>query len=147
MMVSNLVALFLLTGKETLLARAHAIPRAFAADLTRTAVGHCGLMAACFDLLAPQHVVVIKTGSDPEAERLARAPLRLSLPGAVQQTLPADLVPRVGPLADKSALGSKSTAFACLGPQCSLPVTEAEQLLALLRRQRSIHDGALSTAN
>ena len=29
MMVSNLVALFLLTGKETLLARAHAIPRAF----------------------------------------------------------------------------------------------------------------------
>jgi uncharacterized protein YyaL (SSP411 family) len=147
MMVSNLVALFLLTGKETFLARAHAIPQAFAADLARTAVGHCGLMAACFDLLAPQHVVVIKTGSDPEAERLARAPLRLSLPGAVQQTLPADLVPRVGPLADKSALGSKSTAFACLGPQCSLPVTEAEQLLALLRRQRSIHDGALSTAN
>jgi uncharacterized protein YyaL (SSP411 family) len=147
MMVSNLVALFLLTGKETFLARAHAIPQAFAADLARTAVGHCGLMAACFDLLAPQHVIVIKTGSDPEAERLARAPLRLSLPGAVQQTLPADLVPRAGPLADKSALGSKSTAFACLGPQCSLPVTEAEQLLALLRRQRSVHDGALSTTN
>jgi uncharacterized protein len=147
MMVSNLVALFLLTGKETFLARAHAIPQAFAADLARTAVSHCGLMAACFDLLAPQHVIVIKTGSDPEAERLARAPLRLSLPGAVQQILPADLVPRVGPLADKSALGSKSTAFACLGPQCSLPVTEAELLLALLRRQRQLHDGALSTAN
>jgi uncharacterized protein len=146
-MVSNLVALFLLTGKETFLARAHAIPAAFAADLVGSAVAHCGLMAACFDLLAPQHVIVIKTGSDPEAERLARAPLRLSLPGAVQQTVPANLMPRVGPLADKSALGAKSTAYACLGPQCSLPVTEAEELLALLRRQRSTHDGAFSTAN
>jgi uncharacterized protein len=147
MMVSNLVALFLLTGKETFLARAHAIPQAFASDLAQTAMAHCGLMAACFDLLAPQHVVVIKTGSDPEAERLARAPLRLSLPGAVQQILPAELMPRVGPLADKSVLDAKSTAFACVGPQCSLPVTEAEQLLALLRRQRSIDTAALSTAN
>ena len=124
MMVSNLVVLFLLTGKPAFLERAHAIPQAFAADLARTAVGHCGLMAACFDLLAPQHVVVIKTGGDAQAERLARAPLRLSLPGAVQQTVAADQVPRVGALADKSALEGKSTAFACLGPQCSLPVTE-----------------------
>jgi uncharacterized protein len=147
MMVSNLVALFLLTGKETFLARAHAIPQAFAGDLAQTAMAHCGLMAACFDLLAPQHVAVIKMGSDPEAERLARAPWRLSLPGAVQQILPAELVPRVGALADKSALGAKSTAFACLGTQCSLPVTEAEALLALLRRQRSIDTATLSTAN
>jgi hypothetical protein len=65
----------------------------------------------------------------------------------VQQILPAELVPRVGPLADKSALGAKSTAFACLGTQCSLPVTEAEALLALLRRQRSIDTATLSTAN
>ena len=146
-MVSNLVALFLLTGNETFLARAHAIPGAFAADLAGSAVAHCGLMAACFDLLAPQHVIVIKIGSDPEAERLARAPLRLSLPGVVQQTVPANRMPRVGPLADKSALGAKSTAYACVGPQCSLPVTEAEALLALLRRQRSTHGDAFSTAN
>src|SRR5262245_4907864 len=146
-MVSNLIALFLLTGKERFLARAHAIPPAFAADLAQNAVAHCGLMAACFDLLAPQQVLVVKTGSDPQAERLARAPLRLSLPGAVQQTVPADLVGRVGPLADKSPLGSKSTAFACLGPRCSLPVTDAGELLALLRRQRSLSDVALSTAN
>jgi uncharacterized protein YyaL (SSP411 family) len=146
-MLSNLVALFLLTGQQTYLDRAHAIPQAFAADLVRSAVGHCGLMAACFDLLAPQQVVVIKTGTDPQSERLARAPLRLSLPGVVQQTVPADQVPRVGPLADKSARGTQSTAFACLGPQCSLPITEAEELLAHLRDQRAAGHGALSTAN
>jgi uncharacterized protein YyaL (SSP411 family) len=146
-MLSNLVALFLLTGNEAYLARAHAIPQAFAADLVRSAVGHCGLLAACFDLLAPQQVVVIKAGTNAQSERLARAPLRLSLPGAVQQTVPADQVPRVGPLADKSARGTQATAFACLGPQCSRPVTQAEELLALLRDQRAARPGALSTAN
>ena len=31
----------------------------------------------------------------------------------------------------------KPTAYACLGPQCSLPVTEADALLELLREQRA----------
>jgi uncharacterized protein YyaL (SSP411 family) len=146
-MVSNLVALFLLTGKQAFLDRAQAIPVAFAAELARAAVAHCGLMAAAFDLLAPQHVLVIKTGSDPEAERLARAPLRLSLPGAVQQIVLADQLPRQGPLAGKSTRDAKSTAYACLGPQCSLPVTQADELLALLRRQRALDGDRLSTAN
>jgi len=146
-MVSNLVALFLLTGKHAFLERAQAIPAAFAADLAGAAVAHCGLLAASFDLLAPQHVVVIKTGAEPEAERLARAPLRLSLPGAVQQTVPASRAPRVGPLAGKSALAGKSTGFACIGPQCSLPVSDAEEFLALLRRQRALAGTALSTTN
>jgi uncharacterized protein len=65
----------------------------------------------------------------------------------VQQTVPADQVPRVGPLAGKSARGTQATAFACLGPQCSLPITDAEELLALLRDQRAAGQGALSTAN
>jgi uncharacterized protein len=146
-MVSNLMALFLLTGKPAFLERAHAIPDAFAADLARTAVGHCGLMAAGFDLLAPQHVVVIKTGAEPEAERLARAPLRLSLPGAVLQIVPSDQAPRAGPLAGKSPLDAKSTGFACIGPQCSQPITEAEAFLAVLRQQRSLDGAALSTTN
>jgi uncharacterized protein len=146
-MVSNLVALFLLTGTHTYLERAHAIPEAFAADLERGAVAHCGLIAAAFDLLGPQQVIVIKAGTDPESERLARAPMRLSLPGAVQQTVGADQVPRVGPLAGKSLHNGQSTGFACLGPQCSLPQTDAEELLALLRDQRSAPDRELSTAN
>jgi uncharacterized protein len=146
-MLSNLLALFLLTGKQPYLERAQAIPEAFAADLARSAVSHCGLLAACFDLLAPQQVVVVKAGADPTSERLARAPLRLSLPGAVQQTVPADQVPRVGPLADKAVPGAQSSAFACLGPQCSLPINDAEELLALLREQRAAPDRALSTAN
>jgi uncharacterized protein YyaL (SSP411 family) len=144
-MVSNLVALSLVTGNAAFLERAHQIPQAFAADLARSAVSHCGLLAAAFDLLAPQHILIIKTGGDGESERLARAPMRLSLPGAVQQTVTADQ-PRLGALAGKSPVDTKSTAYACLGPSCSAPVTDAEQLLALLRRQRRLDGGALSTA-
>jgi len=146
-MVSNLVALFLLTGKTGCLDRARAIPEAFAADLARSAVGHCGLLAAAVDLLAPQHVVIIKTGSDPEAERLARAPLRLSLPGAVQQVVPVGQTPAAGPLAGKTPDGQRSTAYACIGPQCSAPVTDAEDLLALLRTQRAAAGEPLSTVD
>src|SRR5262249_61897737 len=127
--------------------RAQAIPAASATDLAAAAVAHCGLLAASLDLLAPQPVVVIKTSADPEAERLARAPLRLSLPGAVQQTVPASLAPRVGPLAGKSALAGRSAGFACIGPQCSLPVSDAEEFLAVLRRQRALDGATLSTMN
>jgi uncharacterized protein len=142
MMVSNLVALNLLTGKAAYLDRARAIPAAFAGDLTRNALGHCGLLAGTFDLLAPQHVVVIDpsraaAGSTASSLPLARTMFKLSLPGAVQQVVSEAQVPAAGPLAGKTAVGGKPTAYACLGPQCSLPVTEPAALVELLRKQRA----------
>ena len=142
--ISNLAALNLLTGKPRYLEWAHAIPKAFAADLARNAFGHCGLIAATFDLIAPQHVVVIDprardTASlaDFAASALARAMFDLSLPGAVQQVA-APGQPLLGPaIAGKAAIGGKPTAYACLGPQCSLPVTEPAALAELLRQQRA----------
>jgi uncharacterized protein YyaL (SSP411 family) len=136
LMISNLVGLNLLTGKPEYLERAHALPKAFAADLNRNAFGHCGLMAAAFDLIAPQHVVVIEPDARM-ASPLARAMFDLSLPGAVQQAIPAGQPLASPALAGKTALAGKPTAYACLGPQCSLPVTEADALLDLLRRQRA----------
>ena len=68
-MISNLVALDLLTGKPEYLERAHAIPQAFAADLGKNTLGHCGLLSGFYDLLAPQHVVVI----NPAPTQLRRA--------------------------------------------------------------------------
>jgi uncharacterized protein YyaL (SSP411 family) len=136
-MISNLVALHVLTGKPGYLERAHAIPQAFAADLGRNTLGHCGLLAGFFDLLAPQHVVVIETADGDASQKLGRAMLKLSLPGAVQQVIGEGLLPTAGPLAGKTAQDGKPTAYACLGPQCSLPVTEGDALLELLRTQRA----------
>ena len=133
-MISNLVALNLLTGKQAYLDRAHAIPAAFAPDLARNSLGHCGLLAGFFDLLAPQHVAVIAPGGDTT---LASAMFRLSLPGAVQQVV-GPHQPLASPaLAGKTAIDGRPTAYACIGPQCSMPVTDPDALLELLRRQRT----------
>ena len=80
-------------------------------------------------------------GADHAAGPLARAMFKLSLPGAVQQIVaepssgPAGF-PVPGPLAGKTAIGGQPTAYACLGPQCSLPVTDGDALLEVLRGQR-----------
>ena len=141
-MISNLVALGLLTGNPAYLDRAEAIPQAFAADLAKNTLGHCGLLAGFHDLLAPQQVVVIQTADSEASAKLARAMFKLSLPGALQQVvtetaLGAAGLSAPGPLAGKTAIDGHPTAYACLGPQCSLPVTEPDALLEVLRRQRS----------
>jgi hypothetical protein len=59
-----------------------------------------------------------------------------SLPGAVEQAIPAGQAFASPALAGKTALSGKSTAYACLGPQCSLPVTEPDALVELPRKQR-----------
>ena len=135
-MVSNLVALNLLTGKPEYLERAHAIPQAFAADIGSNPLGHSGLLANCLDLIAPQHVVVIETADTDQSAKLARAMFKLSLPGAVQQILNADQLPAPAPLAGKTAIDGQPTAYACLGPTCSLPITDTDAMLASLGRQR-----------
>ena len=137
-MISNLVALSLLTGEPAYMDRAHAIAKAFASDLGRNTLGHCGLLAGFYDLLAPQHVVVI----DPEAgavvgKPLARAMFDLSLPGAVQQVVGPSQTLANPTLAGKSAVQGKPTAYACIGPQCSLPVSDQAAFSDLLLKQRT----------
>ena len=73
----------------------------------------------------------------PGFSPLARAILDLSLPGAVEQVVePGETLPNPA-LTGKPAVADKPTAYACLGPQCSLPLTEPEALVELLRRLRA----------
>jgi uncharacterized protein len=136
-MISNLVALHLLTGKPHYLQRAQAIPAAFAADINKNSLGHGGMLASVFDLIAPQHIAVITTEDTDASATLARALFRVSLPGATQQVLSAAELPTCGPLAAKIPVGGVPTAYACLGPQCSLPITDPAALIDLLKRQRA----------
>jgi uncharacterized protein YyaL (SSP411 family) len=136
-MLSNLAAIHLITGDPSFRERAEAIVQAFGADLAHNALGHCGLLAACFDLIAPQQTVVIS----PSAERstqLSRAVFRLSLPGAVHQVLAESELAPAGALAGKRARNGEPTVYACLGPECAPPVTESDALLELLRVQRAV---------
>jgi uncharacterized protein YyaL (SSP411 family) len=140
-MISNLTALHLLTGKPRYLEWAEAIPKAFATDVARNTFGHCGLIAGTLDVIAPQQVVVIEPLAEdaaPGSSPLARAMLDLSLPGAVEQVAEPGQTLANPALTGKSAIDGRATAYACLGPQCSLPVTEPEALLEVLRTQRMV---------
>ena len=54
----------------------------------------------------------------------------------IEQWLAEEQMPSHGPLAGKRALNGAATAYACIGPQCSLPVADGANLIGLLRRQR-----------
>ena len=108
-MISNLVALGLLTGKPAYLDRAEAIPQAFAADLGKNTLGHCGLLAGFYDLLAPQQVVVIQSADAAASAKLAArhvqavAARRRAAGRRRDRARPRGLLPSAGPLAGKTA--------------------------------------------
>ena len=142
-MLSNLMALFMITGNDAYRQRAEDARAAFAPDVAANPLGHSGLLANSLDVLAPQHLVIVAPEQPLAPSHLLAAAQQVSLPGAVQQWLPEDEMPIAGPLAGKSPHEGKATAYACLGPQCSLPVTGAETLKTLLKRQR-VHNPTLS---
>jgi uncharacterized protein YyaL (SSP411 family) len=137
-MITNLAALGTLTGERRFLDRAEAILRTFSTDAARNLGGHTGLMAAAIDLLSPQLIVLVEGGGSSEAE-FQSALSRVSVPGALEMKA-KDQVDDTGPPAvrGKSADHGRTTAYVCLGPQCSLPITTADDLRRLVIDQRSI---------
>jgi uncharacterized protein YyaL (SSP411 family) len=135
-MVSNLMALYLWTGEERYRERADAILRCFAGAMSENVLAHAGLLAAALDTYAPALIVVIvPQGGD--ARLLRRALADVSLPGAViQEVKEGDVLPSSSPAHGKSAVDGKPTAYVCIGPQCSLPVTEPEALVETIKSAR-----------
>jgi len=138
MMVSNLIALSLWTGETRYANRAEEILRAFGSGIAGNPVGYSGLLGAAVDMMAPALVVlIVPEGADARAMRTA---LRdVSLPNAViQEVREGDALPEASPAHGKTAVDGKVTAYVCLGPQCSLPVTEADALVETIKAAREV---------
>jgi hypothetical protein len=134
-MVSNLAALALLTGEGGYAQRGEAILRAFAGEVGRNLVAHCGLLANAMDLFAPQQVVVV--GSSLRGARSLLEELRgVSLPGAITIECVGAACEAGPAVAGKSTVDGRATAYACLGTACSAPVTEAAELRRVLIENR-----------
>jgi uncharacterized protein YyaL (SSP411 family) len=136
-MVSNLVALTLLTGDQAFAEQARDVLAAFSGDLAQNLIGHAGLLASAMDLLAPQLVVVMGAGSE-KGEQLRTALNSVSLPGALQLAVAGDSL-QAGPPAvlGKAAIGGAPTAYACFGPECSPPISEPQAFAILLKERRT----------
>jgi uncharacterized protein YyaL (SSP411 family) len=135
-MVSNLMALYLWTGEERYRDRAEAIVRGFSGELSRNVFAHTGLLTGALDLLAPaQIVIVVPEGGD--AYELRRALADVSLPSAVVQEIrEGESLAPSSPAHGKTAIAGMPTAYVCIGPQCSMPVTEPAALVATVKEAR-----------
>jgi len=139
-MVSNLAALYSWTCEERYRERADAILRGFAVAMSENVFAHAGLLAAALDTYAPALIVlIVPQGGDPRP--LRRALADMSLPGAVvQEVREGEALPSSSPAHGKTAIKGKPTAYVCIGPQCSLPVTEPAALVETVKaaRQRTL---------
>ncbi len=81
-MLSNLAALGLLSGKPEYAARAIALTNAFASQIAANPIGHAGMLAGAMDHIAPQLIVIYPAPPPPQTGELSDALHRLSLPGA-----------------------------------------------------------------
>ena len=137
-MASNLVQLSLWTGEHRYAKRAEQIFAAFGPAIAANPVAYSGLLGAALDGLAPSLIVLI-VPPDSEAEAL-RAGLRdVSLPNAVVlEVAQGETLPESSVAFGRTAVDGKPTAYACLGPQCSLPVTDAEKLVETIKTARQV---------
>jgi len=141
-MVSALTALYLWTGEERYRDRAEAVLRGFAGAMMDNVLAHSGLLGAALDFAAPALVVIIlPEGGD--SHELRRALADVSLPNVVVHAVAAGeggvaALPASSPAHGKTAIGGKPTAYVCIGPQCSLPVTEAAKLVETAKAARRV---------
>ncbi len=133
-MLSNLSALHLITGDMDYEERAEALQAALLGDALRVPTLHTGFLSGVLDVLVPQHIVLMRGEGEAELREALRG---LSLPGAVVEWLAPDRsASTASPAYGKQAVGGKATAYICIGPQCSPPVTGAAEIVAALRASR-----------
>ena len=135
--LANLAALGMLSEEGRYFDRAQAIQAAFASDVGRNIVAHTGLLAASIGLIAPQLVVI--AGSNLAGGQDVIEMIRsISLPGALQYGFYDSACSDLPALRAKEPVNQRSSAYTCLGPQCSLPLTDAEEFARTLKAQRSL---------
>jgi hypothetical protein len=128
-MLEVLATLFYLTGQTHYYSHAETLAGAFLAEASKSPIGLAGLLSASSFLL---HAVQIVLVPGEGLAMLQKAVAAMSLPHRIVTLGTADL-PDHHPAAAKKSVAGKATAYVCRGQSCSLPVTSAQELQALLR--------------
>ena len=134
LMAANLIRLWHLTGRHDYLADADAVLTAASGTIAANLFATTGLLSA-LDLRIQATEVVVLGADDLPANDLVAAARRDPTTILLRLTDTAQLPPG-HPAAGKAAIGGKATAYVCRGETCSLPVTEPDQLAALMTAGR-----------
>jgi len=127
-----------LTGEEWLRERAEEILRLFHDGATRNPFGYASYLEA-LEMYAhgATDVVVVGAPADPRTRALWRSVAACFVPhGVLVHAIPRDADPLV-PARDRPERDGKPTAYVCRGFTCSAPVTEPQELAALLQESRA----------
>ncbi len=136
-LVGVMARLALLTGDETCRSRAEAIVATFSGELGRNFFPLATLLNNAELLALPVQVVIAGKPADMEFDALRRAAYAVSLPNRVMLTLPPGRdLPAGHPAHGKGLVDGRAAAYVCIGPVCSLPLTDPEKLVAGLTEIR-----------
>ena len=140
--LSNLIALAALTGDNAYASRADDLYNAYTGDLHRAPVGHCGLLAASFDLTSLAQISIhfaASPATDSITSPLRKTLFNKSIPGALEYCFAGDSVGALPvALSGQAASDGKSTAYVCSGPVCGPPLVEPEAFAARLIQVRRL---------
>ncbi len=92
---------------------------------------HCSTTRRC--LAEPVQIVLVGEGGDAAFDTLRRSVYGVSLPNRVVLALPPGReLPTGHPAFGKGLVAGRAAAYVCIGTVCSLPLTDAEKLVAEL---------------
>ena len=133
-MVGVLARLHHLTGEAAYRDRAEALVKAFSGELERNFSPLSTLANNSEVLRRAVQVVVCGARAEEGTKALVDAVYATSLPNRVlAQLAPKEALPLGHPAFGKGQQKGMATAYVCVGPVCSLPVTEPDALRAALR--------------
>jgi uncharacterized protein YyaL (SSP411 family) len=134
-MVGVFARLWLLTGEDNYRTRAEEVIRAFSGDLEKDAFALVTLVNESELLTRAAQTVVIGTADDNQAKSLIKAALSAPQPNIVLQRIdPGTELAEGHPAQGKNQHENKATAYVCVGPVCSLPITTEAELRDALTR-------------
>lgn len=130
-MMSNLMALYLLTNEESYREKAKKIVQCFGNAIAKNIFSHVSLLAGSIDILAAAHIVIIKTEKeDTIADEMIRAIKQAPVSGIIIQSIEqTETLPENSPIKEKKLVGDKTTAYICVGQTCQPPVTNKKELI------------------
>jgi hypothetical protein len=130
----NLVRLAILAGNDAWRAKADRLIEGILSTAERNLFGHVSLLNALDSRLRAVEIVA----AGPDAGRFAQAALKLPYLDRIvlRASSGADL-PTSHLAQEKLKATSRSAAFICVGEQCSLPVTEPDQIAATVAAMRN----------
>jgi uncharacterized protein YyaL (SSP411 family) len=143
-MLQNLCDLYLLVGHSRFLEQADAVLDAFQSAAQTMAVAYTGLLRGIMSRIAPHHVVIAGERETADAADWRRRLAEVSLPDAViQWVADENRLPQTSPAHGKAQLENSITGYLCVGPRCTVPVTDPADFRQTLREQRRA--GAMAT--